>query len=112
MADRLIDGDYQINDSHDGLVQCDYTDELLQDAYILLNAKRGEFYPNKDFGSKISTIDSEPMDEYLRAFAQQALDRLDGVYVKSAHFDDGTAVINLILNDKEGLVRINIENNL
>ncbi len=112
MTDKLINGDYQLNETHTALKQCDYTDELLQDAYILLSAKRGSFYPNKNFGSKIDTINSEPKDEYLRSYAQQALGELDGVYVKSAHFEGSTAVINLILNDKEGTVRIGIENDL
>ncbi|MBR3148973.1 MAG: hypothetical protein IKF64_02295 [Eubacterium sp.] len=112
MADKLINGDYELADGQYALVECDYTEELLQNAYVLLKSKRGQFYPNKNFGSKIYAIDSEPADEYLRAYAEQALASLDGVYVKSARFENGTAVIRLVLNNKEGLVRINFENNV
>ena len=112
MTDKLTNGDYTLLDGKKGLLQCDYTDELMQNALVLLTAKRDEFYPNKDFGSQIARINMEPKDDYLAAYASQALSSLDGVYVKEAYFEDKIAYITMMLNDKERTVAINLENNL
>ena len=112
MADKLTDGDYTLISGGHGLTQCDYIDELLQNACILLRARRGEFYPDKNFGSRISTIDKNPMNAYLLDYARQALDLVDGVYVKNAEFSDDGAVFDLIINDKERRLLINSEDNL
>lgn len=111
MADKIINGDYSLIPNTNELVQCDYTDELFQNAVLLLKAHRGKFYPNKDFGSKITEA-QEPMAEYLAAYAAQALDTLDGVYVKRVYYEDGIAHFRLMINDIERGVIINLENNL
>ena len=113
MADKLTNSDYtMISGNRKALTQCDYIDELLQNVCILLLARRGRFYPDKNFGSRISTIDKAPANAYLLDYARQAVDLLDGVYVKNAEFADENAVFDLIINDKERRLLINSENYL
>ncbi|MBQ7202855.1 MAG: hypothetical protein IJS03_02425 [Eubacterium sp.] len=108
MADKLTNGDYTIVSGEKALEQIDYINELLQNAFVLLKAKRGRFYPNKDFGSLIYSLDTGNPEKYIEAFAQQALDKLDGVFVKSAVVDSqsGAILINLLINDTQGQVII------
>ena len=58
MTNKIIDGDYVKSNGAARLQTVDYIDEVLQNAKIILTAHRGEFYPNKDFGSLISTINA------------------------------------------------------
>ncbi|MBE6719350.1 MAG: hypothetical protein E7571_01680 [Ruminococcaceae bacterium] len=113
MTDKLINGDYRIKTGEKALVQCDYTDELFQDAYVLLSARLGKFYPNKNFGSRINELKNEkPLAEYIEAYARQALSELDGVYVKATDVINGAAVFTLKANNTEGQVIIRFGNNL
>lgn len=111
MADKLTNGDYSLIPNTKELEQCDYIDEVLQNAALLLRAHRGKFYPNKDFGSMIAES-PERATEYITAYASQALDLLDGVYVKSVDIVRNSANIHLIINDTNKGVIINLENNL
>lgn len=77
--------------------------ELIKSCERALKTKRYSFYPNKDFGSEITAAVSE---EALLAYARQALDGLDGVYVKSARFDGDRAVFLLCINNGEREVGI------
>ena len=115
MTDRLINGDYAIAPNQKALVSCDYIDELVQNAYILLSAKLGRFYPNKSFGSRINELTSlqQPIDEYAEAYARQALAQLDGVYVKSAAVNNSQSVdVIIVANDTERQVNIRFGNNI
>lgn len=58
MTNKIIDGDYVKSNGAARLQTVDYIDEVLQNAKIILTARRGKFYPNKDFGSLISTINA------------------------------------------------------
>lgn len=76
-----------------------YLDGLLRDAAIALTVQRGRFYPDKNFGSTIRY--TEPLALTL-ARARQAVEHLDGVYVKSVErLDGGLVVFNLSVNDSE-----------
>lgn len=70
---------------------------LLRDAALALIIPRGKFYPDKNFGSVVKY--TEPIALTL-ARARQAVEHLDGVYVKSVEKrDDGLMVFNLSVND-------------
>ncbi len=74
---------------------------MLGRAILNIKARRRKFYPNKNFGSFIKDINTEPYEQWALAFANQALDGLDGVYavgVRSAQ--DGT-VLKLMINRRE-----------
>lgn len=119
MTQLLENGDYVMNSENDNFVMIDYIDELLQTAKINLTVRRGSFYPNKNFGSSIHlAVDKSPIEEYISAFARQALDCLDGVLVKSVELvdidgsTDKNAIIHLIINDEERQVSIKLEDNV
>ena len=90
----------------------DYIDEVLQNAKIILTAHRGEFYPNKDFGSLISTINAQPTAEYALCYARQALGALDGVCVKAATVGENEITFTIAVNGTEGQVSVDFENNI
>ena len=85
-------------------VDIDYLNGLLEAAALCLTATRGNFYPDKDFGAKIKYTLAEPE---ILSQARAALERLDGVYVKSvSKTENGIVVYNLVLNDDERLVEL------
>ncbi|MBQ9517426.1 MAG: hypothetical protein IJR60_05060 [Eubacterium sp.] len=112
MAYKLVDGDYVIAPGHTAPTECDYIDELAQNAMVVLGTKRSKFYPNKDFGSYIYITDMQPLLAYLDAAARQAVDPLDGVYIKSVSRSGQDTVIVLTANDTERTVIIKNENNI
>lgn len=112
MAYKLVNGDYIISPGKSTPDECFYIDELAQNAFVLLTTKRGKFYPNKDFGSLIYAIDESLKAAYLDAAARQAVDSLDGVYIKNVSYSGNDAVIVLTANDTERTVIIQNEDNL
>lgn len=107
MAIQLIDGDYQNTPDH-RLTEVHGMEELLQNVRIALQAKRKRFYPDKDFGSRISTATHEPLAEYITAYACQALERTDGAYVIKSEITGSIAAITVLLNSQERQVSINL----
>lgn len=109
MQSKLVNGDY----AKDGApLTVSYIEELLQNAFVALNTKRESFYPNKSFGSKIRMINRRPVEEYAFAYACQALEGLDGVFVKGASLTDNGVIILLAVNGTQGQVNIELENNI
>ncbi len=111
MISRLENGDY-VKGENGALETVELAEELLQNAFITLKAKRGRFYPNKNFGSRIYEINGEPFSEYALSYARQALDETDGVFALKCEIKDGCAVFVLLINNEEREVRIQLENNL
>lgn len=74
---------------------------MLDRAILNIKARRRRFYPNKNFGSHIGDISTQPYEERALAFAQQALDGLDGVYALGVRKTDGGAVLKLLINRRE-----------
>ncbi len=112
MAYKLIDGDYVVPQGEKTPTECDYIDELVQNAQVVLTAKRRKFYPNKNFGSHIYSTHGEPIEAYLELAARQAVDTVDGVYIKSVSYSDNKATIVLTANDTERTVIISNESNI
>lgn len=112
MADKLVNGDYAFISGTKKLQQCDYIDELTQGVQLLLTAGRGRFYPDKDFGIRVLFASDVPESFYLQSYAQQAVDTLDGVYVKSGVKITNSKRFNVIINDTERTVSIKNENNI
>ena len=110
ITNKLIDGDYRKENGR--LSEIDLISEVLQNVFVTLSVERGKFYPNKNFGSSISNITNEPMEQYALAFARQALDDTDGVYVLDAVIKSGTAELTVLINDKREKVNIKLENNV
>lgn len=87
-----------------------YIDELAKSIKFMLNVKRKKFYPNKNFGSLLREIFLEPKSEYALSYARQALDGIDGVFVKSARIKDDKYIFNVIINGYEREVEIKNDN--
>lgn len=108
MTNRIVDGDY-IKTHLDRLETIDNEQELIQTAGQILYARRGSFYPNKDFGSMIRLGElKKPELEYALSYARQALDTLDGVYVKSVNSESDGLVFDLMINETEGRVEVKL----
>lgn len=84
----------------------DFINAVLKDCVTALGCPRGEFYPDKDFGSHIKRVKSTADSGELLAFARQALAEFDGVYVKSAVPNENGADFAVMINDEERRVRI------
>lgn len=108
MTEKLVNGDY-VKNSKNELETVDYFDEIIQNIGVVLQTKRGNFYPNKDFGSLIRKKPlQEPQLEYALSYARQALDTLDGVYVKSVSAEDNMLIFDILINDIEGRVSVKL----
>ena len=108
MGYKLSNGEY-IKDGEGKLVTVEYIEELVQNAALALTAKRGRFYPDKNFGSRLSGLNREPFEEYAAAFIRQALYDLDGVFVKKVIKNEENIEVILIINDEEKEVILPIE---
>lgn len=104
----LLDGKYEL-DGKNAPIKIEGEKALYQTARLILNAKRGRFYPNKDYGSKLFEGLKEPYLEYALALAKQALDALDGVYVEKAYTKDNHLYFSLIINGKECETEVRVE---
>lgn len=112
MTNKITDGDYVKLPDSTNLQTVDYIDEVLQNIKIVLTAPRGSFYPNKNFGSLISTVVSKPINEYALCYARQALSDFDGVCVKSARVDENKIVFTVTVNETQREVSVDFENNI
>ncbi|MBQ7740592.1 MAG: hypothetical protein IJT65_05095 [Eubacterium sp.] len=110
MVNKLINSDYEVQGG--GYATVELCEELLQNALVTLKVKRGRFYPNKDFGSLLYTLEGSEADERICALARQALYDMNGVFVKKAKLENGNILIDLIINNSEERVSIPLENNI
>lgn len=108
MSYRLSGGEYAL-DENGRPVSIEYIEELLQGVLLASTAPRGRFYPDKNYGSRLSEIEREPYEEYARAYISQAVDSIDGVFVKKVIKADGILKVQLLINDSEEEVILNIE---
>lgn len=85
---------------------------VLTDCTAALICPRGEFYPDKDYGSRIRREIQELDIKNLLSYSRQALSDMDGVFVISAEKDDEKIVFNISINDDERQVFVPVEQNL
>lgn len=103
MTPEIINGDYV--KSGNSLKEIEHIDELLQNIALNLNAQRGSFYPDKNFGSHIFAAKSRDCN-YIAALARQAVSNMDGVYIKSVKASGENYEFIVIINDLERQVLI------
>ena len=108
MSYRLSGGEYAL-DENGKPVSIEYIEELLQGVLLASKTPRGRFYPDKNFGSRLGEIDREPFEEYARAYISQAVDGLDGVFVKKVIKTEDEIKVQLLVNDSEEEVILEIE---
>lgn len=85
---------------------------ILTDCAAALVCPRGEFYPDKDYGSRIRKEMQELDLQTLLSYSRQALSNMDGVFVKSAEKGDEKIIFNISINDDERQVFVPVEQNL
>ena len=110
MTNKIVNGDYVV--SGGTAEQTEYIDELLQNIKILLTADRGSFYPDKNFGSSIKASGSKLTNQHALLYARQALDTLDGVYVKEAELSGTQLCFKMEINNEERQVTLELEHNI
>lgn len=81
----------------------DYIAMLLNNSVLALGTRQGSFYPDKNFGSRISLSQKEPE---ILAYARQAVYGIDGVNIKSVSKNDRGITFYLILNNEERQVDV------
>lgn len=106
MTHKIINGDY-VFDDNGRLQTVEYIDEVIQNVVLALFTKRGRFYPDKDYGSYIRFSDKIP-EAYLLAYARQAVDSIDGVYIKSAEICGKTVKFKVWIHDEERTVSMDV----
>lgn len=103
MTPEISNGDYV--KSGNTLKEIDFIDELLQDIALNLKTARGRFYPDKNFGSDIFSLNAK--DEiYAACLARQAVSNINGVYIKSVKIIDKNFEFTVIINNLERKVLI------
>lgn len=108
---KLIDGEY-VKDGDGRLITVEYIEALLQNVCLIIGTQRGKFYPDKNFGSRLSTDIKEPFEEYAQTYIRQAIYGLDGVFVKKVRRNGNGITVILIINDEEKEVTLPFEENI
>ena len=85
---------------------------ILTDCTAALVCPRGEFYPDKDYGSRIRKEIQEIDLQTLLSYSRQALSDMDGIFVISAEKDDERIIFNISINDDERQVFVPVEQDL
>lgn len=85
------------------------SDTVLADCITALICPIGEFYPNKNYGSRIKYIMQNTNEKEMLCYARQALNSMDGVYVKNAKIQDKSILFSIMINDEERQAIIAIE---
>ena len=91
------------------MINGEVLENALRSGVLALRYQRGRFYPDKDFGSLLYTVQSADSTALLLAYARQAVKELDGVFVKSVHTADGAAVFDITINNENRQVSIELE---
>lgn len=85
--------------------------EIMGHVEARLYAKKGKFYPNKDFGSLLFTLkDSQDENRDMQAlqYARQALSDMPDIFVEKATVDGGEAIVTIIFDGSEKEVIIKL----
>ncbi len=99
MTAEILNGDYVKHAA--GLKEIEHADELLQNILIALTVHRGNFYPDKNFGTHCFGS-----ADYAFAYAGQALNGLNGVYIKSVKENKNGFDFTVIINHCERRVSV------
>ena len=84
----------------------DVIDDILKNAVRCFAVKRGEFYADKNFGSKINM---EQSCAEILAYARQSVAGLDGVFVKSVAKNEFDVSFVVTVNGKIRTVTVNFD---
>lgn len=85
------------------------TDSVFNDCRMALNCPLGSFYPNKNFGSSLTS--SSESGELLSA-ARLAVCNMDGVFIKGIEQDWEKTELIIMINDDERRLLVSFEENI
>ena len=77
METKLLNGDY-VPDGLGGVARCQGADALLERVLFRLTARRGQFPPLPDLGSRLYLLGREPVPQRLSAARQYVAEALAG----------------------------------
>lgn len=100
MTYKISNGAYDIDDNGN-MMGIDYIEQVLQNAVLMLSARRGKFYPDKNYGSLISKKDCI---KSILAYARQALYDLDGVIVENARLENDNIIFDISINGERRVI--------
>lgn len=86
----------------------DEIEQTLKSCYYALGCPLESFYPDKNYGSLLSSIKDKTDMYSALSFARRALADIDGVYVKSVNAADGKYIFDILINDMERQVTITL----
>lgn len=89
-------------------VNGDCIDVALKEIVMAFNTVRGNFYPDKNYGSHIKNATKLPIEFYVLCYARQALYDMNGVFIKSVSIKNKTYEFTVIVNEEERQVCITI----
>lgn len=84
----------------------DEIEQAVNSCYYALNCPLESFYPDKNYGSLLSSIKNKTDLHSALNLARRALADIDGVYVKSVDLADENYIFNILINDVERQVTI------
>lgn len=86
------------------------TEQIINDFISALSCPSGKFYPDKNYGSRLSG--KKDINSLLSA-ARLAAERLNGIYIKSGKTDGSSLILSVLINDnEERTVTIDLEENI
>lgn len=109
MDNKIENGDWQIKRS--SVVVVHGEEEMMGHIEARLCAKKGLFYPDKDFGSLLYTLkdsEEETKDMLALQYARQALSDIPGVLVEKATIDENEAKIKIAFDNRSKEVIIKL----
>lgn len=109
MDNKIENGDWAVTRNTLSVVYGE--DEMIGHVEARLSAKKGRFYPNKDFGSLLYTLkDSQDENKDMLAlqYSRQALSDMSGVFVEKAIVADDEAKIKIAFDNRSKEVIIKL----
>lgn len=86
------------------------TEQIINDFISALSCPSGEFYPDKNYGSRLS---KEKDINNLLSAARLAAARLNGIYIKNGKTDGSSLVLYVLINyNEERTVTIDLDENI
>lgn len=106
MTEVIENGDYVLEDGK--LKTAEYTETILQDIARAVYTKKGSFYPEALYGSKLRVDGERQGAAYAVSFAREALADMDGVYVESAQETDSGYDFTIYINNEKRQVSVSV----
>ena len=74
------------------------TEQIIKDCISALACPLGQFYPDKNYGSRLN---GQADINSLLCAARLAVNNIHGVYIKNGKTEDNTLILSVIINENE-----------